>query len=118
MSIRKKKVRGLLLLTLVLALVFAGLVALDRYHIVPSQDARNIDGSLPTATNTPIDSVGSSSPSDQFYSGDTRRKPAPIPQPMGDNGVSGVACTMEAKFCPDGSYVGRSGPKCEFAPCP
>lgn len=29
-----------------------------------------------------------------------------------------IACTMEAKECPDGSFVGRSGPKCEFAPCP
>src|SRR3989344_2428627 len=29
-----------------------------------------------------------------------------------------VACTMEAKLCPDGSAVGRTGPKCEFAPCP
>ncbi len=29
-----------------------------------------------------------------------------------------VACTMEAKLCPDGSSVGRSGPKCEFTPCP
>lgn len=29
-----------------------------------------------------------------------------------------VACTMEAKQCPDGSYVGRTGPSCEFAPCP
>lgn len=29
-----------------------------------------------------------------------------------------VACTMEAKICPDGSSVGRTGPKCEFAPCP
>jgi len=28
------------------------------------------------------------------------------------------ACTMEAKLCPDGSYVGRTGPDCEFAPCP
>ena len=27
-------------------------------------------------------------------------------------------CTMEAKQCPDGSYVGRSGPKCEFTKCP
>lgn len=27
-------------------------------------------------------------------------------------------CTMEAKICPDGSTVGRSGPSCEFAPCP
>ncbi len=29
-----------------------------------------------------------------------------------------VACTMEAKLCPDGSYVGRTGPNCEFAACP
>lgn len=29
-----------------------------------------------------------------------------------------VACTMEAKLCPDGSSVGRQGPNCEFAPCP
>lgn len=29
-----------------------------------------------------------------------------------------VACTLEAKVCPDGSTVGRSGPSCEFAECP
>lgn len=30
-----------------------------------------------------------------------------------------VACTMEAKMCPDGvTYVGRQGPKCEFSACP
>ena len=29
-----------------------------------------------------------------------------------------VACTQEAKQCPDGSYVSRSGPQCEFAECP
>ena len=29
-----------------------------------------------------------------------------------------VACTKEAKICPDGSAVGRAGPKCDFAPCP
>jgi branched-chain amino acid transport system substrate-binding protein len=27
-------------------------------------------------------------------------------------------CTMEAKICPDGTGVGRTGPNCEFAPCP
>lgn len=27
-------------------------------------------------------------------------------------------CTQEAKLCPDGSYVGRTGPHCEFASCP
>ncbi|MFA5999942.1 MAG: hypothetical protein WC783_03110 [Candidatus Paceibacterota bacterium] len=29
-----------------------------------------------------------------------------------------VFCTQEALQCPDGSYVGRTGPKCEFAACP
>jgi hypothetical protein len=29
-----------------------------------------------------------------------------------------VACTEEAKVCPDGSAVGRTGPDCAFAPCP
>lgn len=29
-----------------------------------------------------------------------------------------IACTMEAKICPDGSAVGRTGPNCEFALCP
>lgn len=29
-----------------------------------------------------------------------------------------VACTQEAKLCPDGSYVGRTGPSCEFTLCP
>ena len=30
----------------------------------------------------------------------------------------GIACTTEAKLCPDGSAVGRTGPNCEFAECP
>src|SRR3989338_5930321 len=29
-----------------------------------------------------------------------------------------TACTLEAKLCPDGSYVGRTGPNCEFTACP
>lgn len=29
-----------------------------------------------------------------------------------------IACTQEAKLCPNGSYVGRSGPSCAFAECP
>jgi hypothetical protein len=44
-------------------------------------------------------------------SGTTGPTPAPSEPDM-------VACTMEAKLCPDGSYVGRQGPRCEFAPCP
>lgn len=29
-----------------------------------------------------------------------------------------VACTMDAKICPDGSAVGRIAPNCDFARCP
>jgi len=28
-----------------------------------------------------------------------------------------AACTQEAKICPDGTAVGRTGPNCEFASC-
>lgn len=38
--------------------------------------------------------------------------------PPAINATKDIACSMEAKVCPDGSVVGRSGPKCEFAPCP
>lgn len=34
------------------------------------------------------------------------------------SGEGHVACTLEAKLCPDGSAVGRTGPRCEFAKCP
>ncbi len=30
----------------------------------------------------------------------------------------GNSCTVDAKLCPDGSSVGRTGPDCEFAACP
>lgn len=36
----------------------------------------------------------------------------------GQAGGETVMCTMDAKMCPDGSYVGRTGPNCEFAACP
>jgi|GEM_PF-2484178 len=31
---------------------------------------------------------------------------------------SGIACPTDAMICPDGTAVGRSGPDCEFDPCP
>ena len=38
--------------------------------------------------------------------------------PMSLLSPPGAECTMEAKLCPDGSYVGRVPPNCEFAECP
>lgn len=33
-------------------------------------------------------------------------------------GPEKIACLLDAKLCPDGSTVGRSGPGCQFALCP
>ncbi|MEZ0262310.1 MAG: hypothetical protein ACAH80_14995 [Alphaproteobacteria bacterium] len=44
--------------------------------------------------------------------------PSQAPQMPVNPGNRPIACTMEAKMCPDGSYVSRTGPNCEFAPCP
>jgi len=35
-----------------------------------------------------------------------------------DNEGNSTICTLDAKKCPDGTFVGRIGPKCEFAKCP
>ncbi len=32
--------------------------------------------------------------------------------------INQVACPQDAKQCPDGSYVARVAPSCDFAPCP
>jgi hypothetical protein len=49
----------------------------------------------------------------------TKPQPAaPIARPTPPGPPEGIFCTQEAKLCPDGSYVSRTGPKCEFTPCP
>jgi len=44
----------------------------------------------------------------------TNEAVAPVVDEVGD----GVMCTADAMECPDGSYVGRVAPSCEFAACP
>lgn len=39
-------------------------------------------------------------------------KPTSVPTP------GPVACTEEANICPDGSYISRTGPQCQFSACP
>jgi len=41
----------------------------------------------------------------------------PTPQPEVQQPES-YECDADAKICPDGSAVGRTGPDCEFAACP
>lgn len=37
---------------------------------------------------------------------------------VGENNPQDIVCTQDVMQCPDGSYVGRTGPNCEFAQCP
>ncbi|MFA5994036.1 MAG: hypothetical protein WC823_03695 [Parcubacteria group bacterium] len=48
------------------------------------------------------------------------KKQPPITKKVPDinNDMPMRACTEEAKICPDGSAVARTGENCEFAPCP
>lgn len=41
-----------------------------------------------------------------------------MPVIIKNTGNTAVACRSDAKLCPDGSAVGRTGPNCEFADCP
>jgi very-short-patch-repair endonuclease len=38
--------------------------------------------------------------------------------PTGSNQTASIVCTADAKQCPDGSYVRRVAPSCEFKVCP
>lgn len=50
--------------------------------------------------------------------GNQSSKTNPQPSKPGSGTVpEPVFCTMDAMQCPDGSYVGRTGPNCEFV-CP
>ena len=45
-----------------------------------------------------------------YYLGANKNKPPFVSSPK--------MCTQEARQCPDGSWVGRTGPNCEFKVCP
>lgn len=51
-----------------------------------------------------------------FYLGTQYQEMMDIANKDGNSSIK--ACTEEAKICPDGSAVGRTGPNCEFAACP
>ncbi len=44
--------------------------------------------------------------------------PLPTPPKAEKSKKDPILCTQEVKMCEDGSLVGKTGPNCEFAPCP
>jgi len=71
------------------------------FETCPSTNSRIEEITVPTSTPVAV----------------KHEPPTPTP-PTTKPPKGGYACTMEAKQCPDGSYVGRTGPSCEFTACP
>ncbi len=70
-------------------------------------------------TNRPVNSGPVSTPQSSISPTISPATQQPEATPIvAPNPEEGVACTMDVKLCPDGSAVGRSGPNCEFDPCP
>ncbi len=89
-----------------LALVFAILVW-QGVAVAPDIDSGT--SQLATTTVPEVEEGGSMPPSNDS---ETLPSPTEIPE------EGPTMCTMDAKECPDGSYVGRVGPDCAFAACP
>lgn len=85
----------------------ATLVANGGMFITPADTV-----SISTVTHKTINQQGYI-----FTLDDATETSATITVSLAANDGGHVACTQEAKQCPDGSYVGRTGPNCEFAQC-
>jgi hypothetical protein len=77
-------------------------VVVDTVPPTPTENTPLVEEPTPIPEKPEGNDVGMEYPETDITTGDT------FP----------VACTMDAKICPDGSAVGRVGPNCEFAPCP
>lgn len=103
-----------LVVIIVLAiLVGIGFFTLSNYVYIenPDNGLQVPATSSPVTPETPATTTVPNQPTGSNNSGTNN--------PGTSNPDTGVyACTMDAKMCPDGSYVGRSGPRCEFTACP
>jgi hypothetical protein len=130
-SLTPRAIAILLIVKVVLicaALVYLNIIPNPLSAVVGNGTSHNLVGCTKEARVCPDGTyVGRVGPSCEFTScaenplssttPDTQSE-AP-PAPVTDVPAPTVtACTMDAKQCPDGSYVGRIGPSCEFAACP
>lgn len=104
-------------------LFFMGVVLWQMMSINSTSDSEIINE--PKKTNvvkegsaTTTEFVKQSEPSDQNDMEPILVSPTSSEPDLEPSPIEPVACTMDAKMCPDGSYVGRIGPNCEFAACP
>lgn len=93
---KKISKRALFILSLVLLILVPSSIFLYSKYKPQTYKSVSVPTIVPTVTPTPDTS------------------PIPSASPSGEQ----VACAQDAKLCPDGSYVSREGPNCEFAACP
>ena len=79
----------------------------DMVYVINYGIGQKVEAFYPAMFKMMVDSFN-------FIEGDFAEAPVAPDEPI-DNVI---ACTEEAKICPDGSSVGRTGPDCEFAACP
>ncbi|HEY4489945.1 MAG TPA: hypothetical protein VJC12_01665 [Candidatus Paceibacterota bacterium] len=61
--------------------------------------------------------IGSILPGEKMSSTSTSITPTSTPSTLPD-GSEQIFCTADVKLCPDGSYVSRTPPTCQFKACP
>ncbi len=90
----------------ILAVVLVAILAIVGYYVWYEPQRRA--SSLETAPGPTASATIPASPLPTPFPSATALSPSGEP----------VFCTQDAMECPDGSFVGRVGPNCEFAPCP
>ena len=79
-------------------------------------DLKNSEGAASHQINQDPESVS------QYWTEERMRNAKPMSlertEKRPDTEENAVLCTMEAKLCPDGTAVSRTGPNCTFPPCP
>ncbi|MBP9719312.1 MAG: hypothetical protein KBD46_02490 [Candidatus Levybacteria bacterium] len=114
----RKKLKWFLGFVIVILLITAGTDLIFSYYGSPTiPKERNPFVTVPTIMPTPLftpipNIVVSSTPAATIT-----YPPLPTLTPTNIPGNL-KACTMDAKECPDGTFVGRTGPNCEFVACP
>lgn len=114
--------------TIILSAFFVLLLALIFWYLAPGIRANLTSCTLEAMQCADGSYVGRTGPNCEFSAcpgGDPmspsigESPPATITPPSGGGGSDEeIFCTMDAKLCPDGSYVGRVPPNCAFVACP